>query len=82
MSATVNPWIGVFIVLGIPLLIYLYSRKRMNTPKAGLIAITTYILLGLALIALGWNVSPYIIVLPGLFVALLDVLQLRSGTES
>lgn len=33
--------------------------------------------LGPALIALGWNISPWIILLPGLFVAFLDILQLR-----
>ncbi|CAD5244219.1 hypothetical protein [Thermococcus camini] len=78
MSATVNPWIGVFVVLGIPLLIYLYSRRRMSAPKAGLMAVALYLLLGLALIARGWNISPWTIILPGLFVAFLDVLQLRQ----
>ncbi len=73
-----NAWIGMVIALGIPLILYLYLRKRMNTPKAGLTVITTYILLGLVLIALGWDVSPLVIVLPGLFAAFLDVLQLRQ----
>ena len=73
-----NTWIGVIIVVGIPFLIYFYSKTRGGTPKAGLTAITTYIFLGLALIAFGWNISPWTIILPGLFVALLDVLQLRQ----
>ncbi|WP_199920027.1 hypothetical protein [Thermococcus piezophilus] len=54
----------------------------MDTPKSGLIAVTTYILLGLAPIALGWNISPWTIVLPGLFVVFLDVLQLHRETLS
>ncbi|WP_297419227.1 hypothetical protein [Thermococcus sp.] len=73
-----NAWIGMAIALGIPLILYLYLRKRMDTPKAGLTAITTYILLGLLLIAFGWNISPWAIILPGLFVAFLDVLQLKQ----
>ncbi|WP_297438734.1 hypothetical protein [Thermococcus sp.] len=77
MPVSVNVWVGILIVLGISLLIYLYSRRRMSAPRAGLIAVTTYILLGLTLIALGWNISPWTIILPGLFVAFLDVLQLR-----
>ena len=73
-----NPWVSALLTLGIPVLLYLYLRGRMETPKAGLIAVAVYILTGLTRISLGWDVSPWAIVLSGLFVAFLDVLQLRQ----
>ncbi|MDV3104287.1 hypothetical protein [Thermococcus waiotapuensis] len=76
-----NAWIGAVVVLGILYLIYLYSKKRSNAPKAGLMAITVYILLGLIMVYLGWNINPWIIILPGLFVALLDVIQLKGHLQ-
>ncbi|NJF24558.1 hypothetical protein [Thermococcus sp. Bubb.Bath] len=56
-----NTWAGVIIVLGISFLIYFYFKTQISTPKAGLIAITTYILLGLAMVVIGWNISPWAI---------------------
>jgi hypothetical protein len=75
-----NPWFALTVLLGVSIFVYLFliMKNRMEIPKAGLAAITVYIILGLTLIALGWNVSPWIVVLPGLFVALLDVLQIRQ----
>ncbi len=72
-----NSWIYASLTVGLPLLFYIYFKKRMGTSKAGLTAVTMYILIGLIMIARGWNISPWTIILPGLFVAFLDVLQLR-----
>ncbi|AJC72831.1 MAG: hypothetical protein J7K48_04230 [Thermococcus sp.] len=71
-----NPWASALLTIGIPMLLFLYLKGRIETPKAGLIAVAVYILLGLTMISLGWDISPWVIVIPGLFVALLNVSQL------
>ena len=77
-GSEMNPWVYALLTLGIPMLLYLYLRRQMETPKAGLIASAVYILTGLTMIALGWDVSPWVIVIPGLFVAFLNVFQLSN----
>ncbi len=74
-----NTWLGVLLLFCVSLFVYLYCIKnRIDIPKAGLVAIAVYILLGLLLVTRGWNVSPWVILLPGLFVVFLDILQLRQ----
>jgi len=74
-----NTWLGVLLLFCVSLFVYFYCIKnRMDIPKAGLVAIAVYVLIGLLLVTFGWNVSPWIILLPGLFVAALDILQLRQ----
>jgi len=75
-----NSWIYALLTVSIPLFLFLYFKKRTDTPRAGLIGVITYLLTGLVMIALGWNISPWVIVLPGIFVIALNVFQLRWGS--
>ncbi|ASJ16172.1 hypothetical protein A3L04_03290 [Thermococcus chitonophagus] len=76
-----DAWVGTAILLGISLVVYLLLRARgYSKAKAGLSAIITYMIVGIVQVELlDWSVSPWVVVIPGIFVAFLDIIQLRMA---
>ncbi|AMM54387.1 hypothetical protein [Pyrococcus kukulkanii] len=80
-ASLMDAGVGTVTLLSISLLVYLLLRaKGYSKAKAGLSAIITYMVVGIVQVELlDWSVSPWVFVISGIFVAFLDIIQLRMA---